>query len=182
MKSIRTIVRRIAVLPMVLLAACETIRNADTAKMEVMQSVDPQLSQPAQQVKLTGFQLADYVDFALTNRPEVMSAELAVESKLVALKSIESGRPFMPHLTMSAGYGQSTHNNTSHYSGHNSGRFKGGVGFEMLLLDFGRYDADFRAACEDLASAEMALADVRLGVFEEVSTSYFTLLMNDALL
>ena len=58
---------------MVLLAACETIHNADTAKMEVMQSVDPKLSQPAQPVKLTGFQLADYVDFALTNRPEVMS-------------------------------------------------------------------------------------------------------------
>ena len=182
MKSIRTIFRRAVALPMVLLAACETLHNADTAKMEVMQSVDPKLSQPAQIVKLTGFQLADYVDFALTNRPEVMSAELAVESKLMALKSIESGRPFMPHLTMSAGYGQSTHNNTSHYSGHNSGRFNGGVGLEMLLLDSGRYDADFRAACEDLASAEMSLADVRLGVFEEVSTSYFTLLMNDALL
>ena len=65
MKSIRTIVRRSAVLLMAFLAACETIHNADTAKMEVMQSADPKLSGSAQRVKLTGFQLTDYVDFKL---------------------------------------------------------------------------------------------------------------------
>jgi outer membrane protein TolC len=182
MKLINTLVRRFTVMPIVFLAACETIHNADLAKMEVMQCANTQYSDTTQRVNLVGFQLADYVDFALTNRPEVISAELAVEAKLMALRTLQSGRPFMPHLTLSTGYGQATANNTSHYSGHNSGRYRGSVGFEMLLLDFGRYDADFRAACEDLASAEMSLADVRLGVFEEVSTSYFTLLMNDALL
>ena len=174
--------RLLAVVPLTLLMACETIHNAELAKVESMPAADTLLSKPGGHVKLAGFQLADFVDFALTNRPDVTSAKLAVESRLMAIATVESGRPFMPHLNMSANYGQSTANNGSHYSGHNSGRFNGSVALEMLLVDFGRYDADFRAACENLAAAEMALAETRLNVFEEVSTSYFTLLMNDALL
>ena len=173
---------RSSLMSLALLAACETIRNADVAKMEVLPAVDPLLAKPADRVDLTGFQLADFVDFALTNRPEVISAGLAVEDRLMAIRTVESGKPFMPHLSMSANYGQSTANNGSHFSWRNSGRFNGSVGLEMLLVDFGRYDADFRSACEDLASAEMSLAETRLGVFEEVSTAYFTLMMNDALL
>ena len=174
--------RAVCILPLVLLAACETIHNADVAKMEVLPSVDPLLAESPGRVDLTGLQLADFVDFALTNRPEVISAELAVEDRFMAVRSVESGRPFMPHLNMSANYGQSTANGGSHFSWRNSGRFNGGVALDMLLVDFGRYDADFRSACEDLAAAEALLAETRLGVFEEVSTSYFTLLMNDALL
>lgn len=174
--------RIFAFLPLVLLAACETLHNAELSKAEVAASANPSASMPGERVRLSGCQLADFVDFALTNRPEVISAELAVESRLLAITSVESGKPFMPHLNMSASYGQSTANAGSHYSGHNSGRFNGSAALEMLLVDFGRYDADFRAACEDLAAAETALAETRLNVFEEVSSSYFTLLMNDALL
>ena len=186
MKSVmRWILRfayRSSFLASVLLAACETIHNAEVAKTQVMSAIDPSLAKPSERVNLTGFQLADFVDFALTNRPEVISAELAVEDRLMAVRMVESGKPFMPHLNMSAGYGQSTANNGSRFSWRNTGRFNGSVGLEMLLIDFGRYDADFRAACEDLASVEMSLAETRLGVFEEVSAAYFTLLMNDALL
>ena len=174
--------RIFAFLPLVLLAACETLHNAELAKAEVAAAANPLPPLSGERVKLAGCQLADFVDFALTNRPEVISAELAVESRLLAITSVESGKPFMPHLNMSANYGQSTANVGSHYSGHNSGRFNGSTTLEMLLVDFGRYDADFRAACEDLAAAEIALAETRLNVFEEVSTSYFTMLMNDALL
>ncbi len=173
---------RLPLLSLLLLAACETVRNADIAKMEVLPAADPVLAKSAERVVLTGFDLADFVDFALTNRPEVISAELAVEDRLMAIRTVESAKPFMPHLTMSANYGQSTANSGSRFSWRNSGRFNGGIGMEMLLADFGRYDADFRAACEDLASVEMSLAELRLGVFEEVSTAYFTVLMNDALL
>ena len=174
--------RIFAFLPLVLLAACETLHNAELAKTEVAAATNPLPPLSGERVKLAGCQLADFVDFALTNRPEVISAELAVESRLLAITAVESGKPFMPHLNMSANYGQSTANAGSHYSGHNSGRFNGSATLEMLLVDFGRYDADFRAACEDLAAAETALAETRLNVFEEVSTSYFTMLMNDALL
>lgn len=165
-----------------LLTACETVRNADIAKMEVMPAVDPALAGKVPQTDISGFQLADLVDFALTNRPEVISAGLAVEDRLMALRSVESGKHFMPHLNISANYGQSTANGGSHFSWRNTGRLNGGASLEMLLVDFGRYDADFRSACDDLVAAEISLAETRLGVFEEVSSSYFTLLMNGALL
>ena len=163
-------------------ASCATIRRANEAKDEVASSAMPELATEVTRINLLGFQLPDFVDFALTNRPEVLSAALAVEERLLAIKTVESGKPFMPNLTGTAGYGQSTGNGGSHFSWRNSGRFTGSLGLEMLLLDFGRYDANFRAACEDLAAAELAFAETRLSVFEEVSTSYFTLLRNDALL
>lgn len=162
-------------------AACSTIHQADEAKEEVAAVATPELAQPAARVNLLGFQLPDFVDFAFTNRPEMISAALVAEEKLLAIKAIESAKPFMPNLAASAGYGQSTANG-SHFSWRNSGRFTGSVGLEMLLLDFGRYDASHRAACEDLAAAELVFAETRLSVFEEVATSYFTLLRNDALL
>ena len=163
------------------LAGCGTIQRAENAKNEVAPAADGAETSVGR-VNLIGFQLPDFVEYAMTNRPEVISAALAVEERMLAVKSVESGRPLMPHLTTSASYGQSTANNSSHFSWHNSGKFSGSVGFEMLLMDFGRYDASFKAACEDLAAAEMSLAETRLEVFEDVAKSYFTLLMNDALL
>lgn len=165
-----------------LAAACGTVRNAEMAKSEVSDAAQPGGAPSLPRVNLAGFELPDFVDFALTNRPEVVSALLAVEERLMAIRTVESAKPFMPNLTASAGYGQSTANGGSHFSWHNSGRFNGSVGLEMLLVDFGRYDASFKAACEDLIAAETSLAETRLGVFEDVATSYFTLLRDDALL
>ena len=124
---------RLPLLSLLLLAACETVRNADIAKMEVLPAADPVLAKSAERVVLTGFDLADFVDFALTNRPEVISAELAVEDRLMAIRTVESAKPFMPHLTMSANYGQSTANSGSRFSWRNSGRFNGGIGMEMRI-------------------------------------------------
>ena len=123
--------RIFAFLPLVLLAACETLHNAELAKAEVAAAANPLPPLSGERVKLAGCQLADFVDFALTNRPEVISAELAVESRLLAITAVESGKPFMPHLNMSANYGQSTANAGSHYSGHNSGRFNGSATLEI---------------------------------------------------
>lgn len=164
-----------------LTAACETVRDAEAAKAELADMAQPDGAEPYAPVDLSGFELPDFVDFALTNRPEVISALLAVEERLMAIRTVESAKPFMPNLTATASYGQSTANG-SHFSWHNSGRFSGSVGLEMLLLDFGRYDASLKAACEDLAAAETSLEETKLGIFEEVATSYFTLLMDDALL
>ena len=164
-----------------LVASCATLRRAEEAKGEVAPAAMSGLS-ASPRVNLLGFQLPDFVDFALTNRPEVISAALTVEERLLAIRTVESGKPFMPNLTATAGYGQSTGNGGSHFSWRNTGRFTGSVGLEMLLLDFGRYDASHRAACEELAAAELAFAETRLSVFEEVATAYFTLLRNDALL
>ena len=165
-----------------LVASCATLRRAEEAKDEVAPAATPGLAETSPRVNLLGFQLPDFVDFALTNRPEMISAALTVEERLLAIRTVESGKPFMPNLTATAGYGQATANGGPHFSWHNSGRFTGSVGLEMLLLDFGRYDASHRAACEELAAAELTFAETRLSVFEEVATSYFTLLRNDALL
>ena len=164
-----------------LVTSCGTIHRAEEAKDEIAPAALPELACPAARVNLLGFQLPDFVAFALTNRPEVIAAELSVEARALAVTAVESGKPGMPHVTASANYGQSTANG-SHFSWHNSGRFSGSVGLEMLLADFGRYDASYRAACEDFAAAELALAETRLSVFEDVSTTYFTLLRDDALL
>lgn len=163
-------------------SSCSTIHNATIAKEEVAESAVPSGASRLPRVNLVGYELPDFVEFAMTNRPEVVSALLSVEERLMAIRMVESGKPFMPNLTASARYGQSTQNNGSHFSWRNNGRFSGGVSFEMLLLDFGRYDASFKAAVEDLVAAEATLGETRLGVFEDVAKSYFTLLMNDALL
>ncbi len=165
-----------------LATSCATLHRAEEAKDEIAPAALPAFAEPAPRVSLIGYQLPDFVDYAMTNRPEVISAALAVDERMMAIRTVESGKPFMPNFTAAAGYGQSTGNGGSHFSWRNSGRFTGSVGLEMLLIDFGRYDASHRAACEDLAAAELAFAETRLSVFEEVATSYFTLLRNDALL
>lgn len=162
-------------------SSCGTLHNAEQAKAEVLPAATPGASERPK-VSLAGYQLPEFVDFAMTNRPEVISAMLSVEERLMAIRTVESGKPFMPNLTASARYGQSTANGGSHFSWRNTGRFSGAVSLDMLLVDFGRYDAEMKAAVEDLVAAEATLGETRLGVFEDVSTSYFTLLMKDALL
>ena len=182
-ETLRGLARRALPFALALLAAsCSTIRDAREAEEIAAVSSGPASAAARSRVRLVGFQLADFVDFAMTNRPEVISAELAVETSLLAVKSVESGRPFMPNLTAGANYGQSTANRGSHFSWRNSGRFGANFGLELLLLDFGRYDAGFREACENLVAAGFSLAETKMVVFEEVAEAYFKLLMDDALL
>ncbi len=181
-RMVRFVLRGVPFALAVFAAACGTIRRAQDAKEEVQAVADSAGAVPASHVNLVGFQLPDFVSFAMTNRPEVISAALVAEERMLAIRTVESGKPFMPHLTAGAGYGQSTANNGPHFSWHNSGKFNANLSLELLLIDFGRYDASFRAACEDLIAAELSLAETQLGVFEDVATSYFTLLLNDALL
>lgn len=162
-------------------SSCTTVENAENAKAEVAPFTEPLERSLPEEFDFSGFGLKEFVEFAVTNRPEIMSAILAVDQRINAIEAIESGKPFMPHLTASSRYGQSTANSGPHFSWRNSGRYSGAVNFEMLLMDFGRYDANLKAACEELASAEANLAEKELGVFEDVSTCYFTLLMQDAL-
>ena len=163
-------------------AACTSVvKKAEEAKREVLPSADPRGASELPPVSFGAHQLPDFVDFAMTNRPEMAAAAIEVELKVRALEIVDSGAPFMPHLTADARYGQSTANGP-HFSWKNSGRFSGGVNLEMLLLDFGRYDAEQKAACEELAAAELAFEEKRLTVFGEVSAAYFRLVLNDALL
>lgn len=132
-------------------------------------------------VNLTGRELKDFVWFALTNRPSVETARLAVSNAVLALRDASSGRYLQ--LELAGGYSQATANRGSHFSWRqNRGKGNADFTFDLLLTDFGRIRAQEREARESLVAAVRDLADAELGVFEDVTVSYFTLLRNDALL
>lgn len=162
---------------------CDTMYRAQIAQEEVaaMSSDDGgDVAAQADFVDLTRFTLPEYVMFALTNRPDVISARLAVSNACLKLTQITSGE--YPILGMSGGYSQGTHNSGPHFSWHQRGDANASFRLELLLYDFGRLDAQELEARENIIAAQRDYADIQLAVFEDVASTYFTLLRNDALL
>ncbi len=171
-----------AALALVGVAGCDTINNAHVAQEEIAAISSDDGNDVAPQadfVDLTKLTLPEYVEYALTNRPDVISAQLAVSNAYLKLVAITSGE--YPIFGMSGGYSQSTHNGP-HFSWRQSGDAKASFNMELLLCDFGRLDAKELEARENIIAAQRDYADVQLSVFEDVTTAYFTLLRNDALL
>ncbi|MBR4653870.1 MAG: TolC family protein [Kiritimatiellae bacterium] len=165
------------------MAGCDTIDRAITAQEEVeAMSADDggDASLPSEFVDLTKFTLPEYVEYALSNRPDVISARLAVSNACLKLVSVTSGE--YPIFGASGGYSQSTHNNGPHFSWRQSGDANASLRMELLLCDFGRLDAQELEAMENIVAAQRDYADVQLAVFEDVAGAYFSLLRNDALL
>ena len=76
------------------MAGCDTIDRAITAQEEVeAMSADDggDASLPSEFVDLTKFTLPEYVEYALSNRPDVISARLAVSNACLKLVSVTSG-------------------------------------------------------------------------------------------
>lgn len=164
-------------------AGCDTIYRAHLAQEEVSPvSADDGGDMPPQAdfVDLTGFTLPQYVEYALSNRPDVISAKFAVSNAYLKLTSVSSGE--YPIFNFSGGYSQSTRNSGPHFSWRQSGDANAAFRMELLLCDFGRLDAKKREARENIIAAQRDFADMQLAVFEDVTTAYFTLLRNDALL
>ena len=177
---------------------CDTTRRA----REVQRKVAPEVAEPRllsatgevavteapvvvksePRVSLVGFTLPDFVEFASTNRPDVVQAFLAVSNACLALREVRADSPFVPHISASGGYKRSTQNKGVHFGSHSDGDPWGSLDVDILIYDFGRNMALERAAREDLLSAAQSFREKRLSVFKEVSDAYFTLLMNDALL
>lgn len=165
------------------LAGCDTMFRARQAQEEIAgissdNGVDS--GGEVEYVDLTQFTLPEYVEYALSNRPEVVSAWLSVSNAWLKLVSITSGE--YPIFGFGGGYSQSTHNNTPHFSWKQSGDANAKFRMEFLLYDFGRLDAQELEARENIMAAEREYADAQLAVFEDVTVAYFTLLRNDALL
>lgn len=137
---------------------------------------------PGPRVSLVGFTLPELVEFAYTNRPDMVQAYLAVSNAYLELRSVKSSDPFIPQISASGGYKRSTQNKGVHYGSHSDGDPWGALDVDILIYDFGRNMARERAAREDLLAAGHAYGEMRLSVFREVSRAYFTLMMNDALL
>ena len=171
-------------------AGCETIENARAAQeRNAPAGEEPDVTKDgvatasaAPRIELSGSMLPDYVAFALTNRPDVVQASLAVADAELALKQVEVDGPLVPHLDASGGYSRNTANGRHFTLSHMSGDPSGSLSLDLLVCDFGRNDAQEAEARENLAAALVALLRVRLGVFHEVSAAYFELRMRDALL
>ena len=164
---------------------CATIRGAREAQR------DPELLAKAglaeatgrrSRLDLTDLDLEGLVNFALTNRPNVKIASLAVERARLALADAKGGGLMVPQLDASLGHSQSTLNRDSHFSWRNRGGGAGSISADILIWDFGRMEAAQRAAGEELVAARRTLEETRLSVFSEVAESYFAVLRADALL
>ena len=134
---------------------CDTMYRAQVVQEEVaaMSSDDGgDVVAQTEFVDLTRFTLPEYVMFALTNRPDVISARLAVSNAYLKLTQITSGE--YPILGVSGGYSQSTHNNGPHFSWHQSGDANASFRMELLLYDFGRLDAQELEARENIIAAQ----------------------------
>ena len=166
------------------LSGCRTISDARAVQRGVEpKSRDVPAAAESAPVDLRGLDLEGLVNWALTNRPSVVKAELAVESAKLALKTVRSSGPLVPQLDMSLGHSQSTQNREpGHFSWRNTGKGTGAISADILIFDFGRVKAKEREARERIVAAERVLADERLAVFGEVADAYFQVLQADALL
>ncbi len=163
-------------------AGCETIYNATLAQEEVNATISPDSAAADDDVEfvdLTDFTLADYVEFALSNRPEVASSYLALSNACLSLRMITAGE--YPLFDFGGGYSQSTHNGP-HFSWRQQGAADATFRMELLIYDFGRLEAQEQEARENIMAASRELAETQLKVFGEVTRAYFTLRQNDALL
>lgn len=125
--------------------------------------------------------LREFAEFAVSNRPDVVSARLAISNAVLTLAKITSDRRLQ--ATLSGGYSQSSLNSGSHFSWRqHRGRASADISFDLLLYDWGRLDAREQAAREDLISAIHDHSSSVLDVLNEVSQAYFALRRSDALL
>lgn len=170
---------------LVALAGCETVARARAAQRGVAPATNDCAAAAgaaaAPRVDLRGGDLYDYVSFAMTNRPSLASARLAVSNAVLALRQVTADRALQ--VGLAGGYSQATANGGSHFSWRQPrGKGTADVSFDLLLCDFGRIGAREREARENLVAARRDLADGEFGVFNEVAQAYCTLRRNDALL
>ncbi len=166
------------------LAGCETMERAHRAQQSVAAATNdtPVVvgRTPGARVNLTGRSFVELVEFAMTNRPSLETARLSVSNAALSVVDATSDRYLQ--MNLSGGYSQATANG-SHFSWHQRrGKGTSDISFDLLLVDCGRIDAAERRARESLVAARRDLEDAEFAVFDDVAQSYFTLLMNDALL
>jgi len=186
------ILQRLSFVAMMLafLGGCSTVEEARKAQDEVAGRAD---SHPdgrvVEKVNLKGYTLRQLVEYAMTNRPSVVSARLAVEDARLAVKTVAADAPLVsstpwtaPKLSMGGSYSALSDASSSRLGWHTEGDASASLSLDLLVWDFGRNSARAKAAAEDVIAAERTLLQEGYTVFGEVATAYFTLLESDALL
>jgi len=178
----RRVCRRLVFSGLLLVVGCSTIRNAHEAQEGVAEKGEERPAAKVEKLNLRGYSLAELVDFAMTNRPSVVSARLAVEDARLALREIAADAPIVsdtpwtaPHISVNGMYSESSEG--TRLGGGEGFRTYGnpsfGVSLDLLVYDFGRYGARAKSQAERVVAAEQSLVDAGYLVFGEVSTAYF---------
>ena len=170
-------------------AGCSTIVAARRAQRAAEPAASGEQA-AAGRVSLAGRGLAGLVDFALTNRPQIARARLAVEDERLALRALAADAPLAsstPWTALAASVGAGFGGSESSQDFHEAKRIHGGtasasLSLDLLIWDFGRYNARASAQRERVLAAELDLAAAGYTVFKEVVDTYFDLLERDALL
>ena len=175
------------------LAGCTAVREARKAQSEVKDKGSGVEADTwiAPKVDLAGVPLRGLVEFALTNRPSMVSAALNVKDARLAMKAIAADAPLASAtpwnaVDASANIGYSESSKAAHFDHIKSKTYKskasGSISLDLLIWDFGRNSARAKAQAENVVSAEVELAKQGYQVLYDVTSSYFELLTNDALL
>lgn len=169
---------------------CRAVRDARSAQEEAAGAMSGErAARPA--VDLKGRSLEQLVEWALENRPSMQSARLAVEDARLALKEIAADAPVVSAAPWNAadvraGASYSEQSKTAHFSDLEGktrrGKPSAALSLDVLVWDFGRNAARARAQAERTVAAECSLAAEGYAVFEEVSSCYFALVREEALL
>ena len=174
------------------LAGCETIHEAHLAQQALAHKGDDGLAAlECEHVDFRGASLAELVSFALTNRPSIASRVLAVEDARLALRQLAATAPVLSDspwnaLTVraSGGHSETTGALSPRYGGdwNTDGGASAVISMDLLLWDFGRYDANAKAQVENVLAAECALESETHAVSHEVASAYFDFMERRALL
>ena len=170
-------------------AGCGTIYEARKAQSEVAPK-GVGVAGGAGRVNLRGSTLEQLVGFAMTNRPTVVSAALAVEDARLAMRELAADAPVVsttpwlsPKISAGGGYAASSAPaKLSDLEWKTEGNASASLSLDLLIWDFGRHSAQMDAAAENVIAAEAELASAGYQVFEDVASAYFNLLGADALL
>lgn len=171
------------------LVGCGTIRSAREAQRAV-EPVANGSDKLTGRISLAGATLPELVDFAITNRPSMTSAALAVRDARLAMKEIAADAPLASSTPwnaagVSASLGYSESSKAAHFSDLKAktrrGSATGTLSLDLLVWDFGRNAARAKSQAENVLAAESSLFAEGFSVFDEVSSAYFSLVQSEAL-
>ncbi len=170
-------------------AGCGTIDEAQYMQEALASKGCTEVAPSVEKLSLTDASLKELVGFAMTNRPSIIAAALAVKDARLALQEIAADAPLVsgspwtsPHLSLSGGYSASSESPRQSLSLRTEGNASASLSLQILLFDFGRNQARANAQIENVIASEYAFIKEGYQIFEDVSTAYFDLMERSALL
>ena len=171
-------------------AGCSAISAARRAQSAAESTAAGERADALERIDLADQDLAGLVGFALTNRPSVVRARLAVEEARLALKTLAADAPLLsatpwtaPSVSVRGGFSGAESSQDLHQAVRtHRGTLSAALSIDLLVWDFGRYGAKAEAQREQVIAAEQELVETGYTVFEGVTSACFSLFERDALL